>query len=289
MTTIRKINFKLKIQEVKILKKLKVYLSFFKIKFLNEIQYKMAAFAGILTQFAWGAMNIMLYTTFLKNGTMQDYTISQMSTYIWLQQAFLMMFNLWRVDTEILESCKNGGIALELVKPVDLYSIWHARALGKKLAMTILRALPILIICSMPFLGQYRIVIANNLSTLIPFTIVFILSALLLMAYLMLMNCFIIKTISSQGVRLTFQLIMEFCSGAVIPIAFMPDSIIKILKFTPFYYMQNVSYNIFNGYISNFAEIIQIILLQIIWIIILTCVARVVMKKELSKIVVQGG
>lgn len=31
---------------------LKVYMAYFKIKFLNEIQYKVAAIAGALTQFA---------------------------------------------------------------------------------------------------------------------------------------------------------------------------------------------------------------------------------------------
>ena len=36
------------------------YFSYFKIKFLNEIQYKVAAFAGVCTQIAWGAMYIML-------------------------------------------------------------------------------------------------------------------------------------------------------------------------------------------------------------------------------------
>ena len=71
---------------------LKVYMAYFKIKFLNEIQYKVAAIAGALTQFAWGFMYIMLYTAFLKEGT-SDYSISQMSTYIWLNQAFFALFN----------------------------------------------------------------------------------------------------------------------------------------------------------------------------------------------------
>ena len=71
-------------------RKIKIYLAYLKIKFLNEIQYKIAALAGVITQFAWGWMYIMLYTAFLKNGNANDYTISQMSTYIWLHQAFLM-------------------------------------------------------------------------------------------------------------------------------------------------------------------------------------------------------
>ena len=63
----------------------RIYIAYFKMKFLNEIQYKIAAIAGILTQFSWGFMYVMLYTAFLKEGT-SDYSVSQMCTYIWLTQ-----------------------------------------------------------------------------------------------------------------------------------------------------------------------------------------------------------
>lgn len=54
---------------INVIQKIKIYLAYFRIKFLNEIQYKLAAFSGILTQFAWGGMLIMLYTSFLNNGS----------------------------------------------------------------------------------------------------------------------------------------------------------------------------------------------------------------------------
>ena len=41
---------------------IRIYLSYFKIKFLNEIQYKVAAIAGSCTQFVWAGMYIMLKT-----------------------------------------------------------------------------------------------------------------------------------------------------------------------------------------------------------------------------------
>ena len=111
----------------------RIYMAYFKMKFLNEIQYKIAAIAGILTQFSWGFMYVMLYTAFLKEGT-SDYSVSQMCTYIWLTQAFFTMFNIWALDNEILDECRTGIISTELIKPVDLYYIWHSKTLGTKLA-----------------------------------------------------------------------------------------------------------------------------------------------------------
>ncbi len=280
-------NIHIKIQ--KLTRKIKVYLAYFKIKFLNEIQYKIAAIAGIITQFAWAGMYIMLYSTFLKNGTSGDYTISQMSTYIWLQQAFYMMFNMWSVDKEILEQCKTGDIAMELVRPIDIYSIWHAKTLGRKSALVTLRAIPIILLCTLPVFGEYGLSWPVSITAFIFFMITLILSVTIIMSYVMLMYVCVMKTVSDKGIRVAFQMLIEACSGSLIPIAFMPDIVIKILKFTPFYYMQNASFNIYNGYITNIKEMIEIICIQFLWLIILTAIGKKLTRKQLRKIVVQGG
>lgn len=272
----------------KIKENLRIYIAYFKIKFLNEIQYKTAAIAGILTQFAWGFMNVMLYSAFL-SGKQTNYSIQQMCTYIWLNQAFFTLFSIWSIDQEILEECRTGAISIELVKPVDLYYIWHSRTLGTKAAKIALRALPIIIICMMPFLGQYKLMPPATFTTLILSVITLALSGGIMMAYVMLLYITIMKTVTSQGIRTAFYLVFNFCSGSLIPIPFLPEVVIKILKFTPFYYMQNVSSNIYNGYITEISEIVKILVIQIIWLIALTIIGKKLMKKRIRKIEVNGG
>ena len=75
----------------------------------------------------------------------------------------------------------------------------------------------------------------------------------------------------------------------LIPIPFMPDIIINILKFTPFYYMQNVTFNIYNGYINSAGEIVKILILQICWILLFTYIGKKIINRQISKVVVQGG
>ena len=166
---------------------IRIYLSYFKIKFLNEIQYKVAAIAGSCTQFVWAGMYIMLYTAFLKDGSASDFSVRQMTTYIWLQQAFFAFFNIWNIDKEIEEQCRLGDIATELVKPISLYSIWHAKSLAKKTAMVSLRALPILIVSMMPFLGQYQIMAPKSALSLVLSIIAMILSVLVMISFIMIM------------------------------------------------------------------------------------------------------
>ena len=45
---------------------MKKYLSFFRIRFIAGLQYRAAAWAGISTQFAWGAMTLLMYRAFIK-------------------------------------------------------------------------------------------------------------------------------------------------------------------------------------------------------------------------------
>ena len=111
----------------------------------------------------------------------------------------------------------------------------------------------------------------------------------IMLAFIMVMYTVIMRTITSQGIRTTFDLIYNFCSGGLIPIPFMPEPVVNILKFTPFYYMQNVSFNIYNGYINNPTEIAQILVIQVVWLVGLTLLGRYLLNKQLSKVIVQGG
>lgn len=45
---------------------MKAYISFFKLRFNFGIQYRSTAVVGIITQFTWGFMQILLYTAFYK-------------------------------------------------------------------------------------------------------------------------------------------------------------------------------------------------------------------------------
>ena len=41
---------------------MKKYLSFFRMRFLMGLQYRAAAAAGVITQFTWGFMELLVFT-----------------------------------------------------------------------------------------------------------------------------------------------------------------------------------------------------------------------------------
>ena len=69
----------------------------FKIRFINTLQYRTAAFAGVLTQFAFGLLYILLFRAFYAQGNVpENFTLDQMTSYIWLQQMFFVLFYILR-------------------------------------------------------------------------------------------------------------------------------------------------------------------------------------------------
>ena len=78
---------------------MKKYMSFFQIRFSMGLQYRTAALAGIVTQFAWGFMEIMIFKAFYEaDAAAFPMTLSATASYIWLQQAFLAFFAAWMID-----------------------------------------------------------------------------------------------------------------------------------------------------------------------------------------------
>ena len=64
------------------------YISFFRIRFAMGLQYRAAAMAGMVTQFVWGLMEIMVYTAFYQTGAESfPMTMEATASYIWLQHA----------------------------------------------------------------------------------------------------------------------------------------------------------------------------------------------------------
>ena len=81
---------------------------------------------------------------------------------------------------------------------------------------------------------------------------------------------------------------MEFLTGAVIPLPFLPDKIKEILELLPFAAMQNVPLRIYSGSLAG-AEIIRAISLQIFWLVVLTLFGKVLCRVAVKRVTVQGG
>lgn len=267
---------------------MKQYLSFFRIRFIAGLQYRAAAWAGVATQFAWGIMSILMYRAFYMSSA-SDFpmTFPQLSSYIWMQQAFLAMFMSWFFDSDIFESITSGGIAYELCRPCNLYNMWFVKNMAARLSKTVLRCFPILVIAAV-LPSPYGVSLPPDVLSGVLFIVSAFLGFAVLIAFSMLIYISAFYTISAVGIRILATSVIEFFAGAVIPLPFFPEKLQSVMYALPFASMQNTPFLIYIGHVSG-AEAYKSIALQIIWLVVLLIIGKLWMKASLKRVVVQGG
>lgn len=267
---------------------MKKYFSFFRLRFFTGLQYRAAALAGIATQFFWGLMEILVFQAFYASDAGAfPMTLSAAASYVWMQQAFLAFFNVWMMENEIFDSILEGNIVYELCRPVSIYSMWFARSIANRMSRAILRCFPILAAAALlPF--PYGLEAPASPLHLLLFLITLILGLLVVVSFCMLVYGLTFFTISPQGLRILCTSVVEFFSGAIIPLPFLPENLQRVLELTPFAAMQNVALRVYSGSMTM-PEIFRAAGLQIFWLIVMILGGRQLCRIAEHRVIVQGG
>ncbi|MCD9023146.1 ABC transporter permease [Cohnella silvisoli] len=267
---------------------MKAYVSVFRLRLANGMQYRSAALAGIATQFFWGFIIIMVFQAFYSQALVHPpISLPQLITYVWLQQSFLSFIMLWFRDNELFQLITNGNIAYELCRPSGIYGFWYAKLLAQRLASAMLRCFPILLVAV--FLPEaYRLSMPVDLTTAALFAVTLFLGLFILVAISMLIYISTFVTMSAAGSLLMFGVIGEFLAGMVIPIPLMPSWLQSIVNVLPFRLTADFPFRVYSGHISKW-EALELIPLQLVWLAALIGIGKYAMGKALRRVVVQGG
>jgi ABC-2 type transport system permease protein len=264
------------------------YIAVFRIRFVSGLQYRAAALAGILTQFAWGFMSLLAFSAFYKsNPSAFPMEFSQTVTYIWLQQALLALFMTWFPETEVLEAITSGGVAYEMARPLNLYNRWFCQSAANRLAKAVLRCLPILVVAFI-IPGPFRMSLPPGAGQFFLFLLSMVLSLCVVVSLNMLVYIMTFYTLSPQGVRLIVAALADFLAGGIIPIPFFPEPFRKVAELLPFAAMENMPLRLYSGNIAG-AAAVKGIALQLFWLAAMVVIGKLAMKRALTRVVVQGG
>lgn len=267
---------------------MKSYLSYFILKFKIGLQYRAAAYAGIITQIFFGFVYTSVYIAFYESDlTNTPMELTKLISFLWLNQAFFALIYLWHRDREIINMIKKGDLAYELCRPQDLYMMWVSKLLGERLSAVALRFLPVLIFASL-LPKPYTLDLSINLLTFIVFVVSLTLSTFLMATIIIFYHIIIIYTLDEKGIVNMFMILADLLSGLVIPIPFFPKYLQNIAYILPFRYVSDFPFRLYVGDIPIIDGIIGIGM-QILWITILFISGKLLMKKALSKAVIQGG
>jgi ABC-2 type transport system permease protein len=153
-------------------------------------------------------------------------------------------------------------MSYELTRPVDLYSLWFARAFSGRAAPLSMRALPILAVSGL-FFGLAPPASATSAFL---FGISLFAGLLLAAAIIALMTISMVWTISGEGISRLAPALIFFFSGIVVPLPLFPDWMQGIFAVMPFRGLMDTPFRIYMGSLSG-AGAYAALAHQLAWIV----------------------
>lgn len=265
------------------------YIALFRLKFINGLQYRVAALAGVATQFFFGIVYIMVYLAFYESNDVSGapMQLSQVVSYLWLNQIFFALVYVWQNESSLLSKIKNGDIAYELCRPINFYFKWYMTMYGNRLALVTLRFLPVAIVAfCLP--TPYNLSLPYSIEALLLFIVSLVLSSILVTAISYLYHVITFFTLDEKGILSFLMVIAEIFFGGTVPIVFFPKFLQVIAYLLPFRYICDLPFRIYTGNILISAALPDL-LGGVVWTIVIVLLGQLLTKKALKVAVVQGG
>ena len=263
---------------------LRPYRSFFAARFRMLLQYRGAAFGGMVTQVFFGLILVMVYDAFYRSSDApQPMSFAEVRSYIWLGQALLALLP-WNVEGELRVMIRTGGVAYELLRPLGLYPLWFARTLASRLAPAVLRAVPIFALALAFFGLQLPPSPLAALAYLAATAGAIALGA----ALTVLLTVSLLWTVSGEGITQLGTALVTLLSGMAVPIPLFPDAVRRALEFLPFRGLVDTPFRLYVGSLPPSA-VVPLLGHQLAWTAALVALGALALRRGLRRLEIQGG
>lgn len=270
------------------------YKAFMKTGILNVFAYKFNVFTWLLVVSSALLCLFFLWAAVFNNSpesVINGFTFKEIVSYTIIVNIFT--FTMGGSDTQdtITDEIQNGQIAMSLIKPISYRLRFVFSTLGSLIASDLIVGFPLLVVSTIILVknGFMKIQSPERFLLLILFFIIAqILARILFDVVDYIFGLIAFYTMASFGLFQIKQVVINFLSGTMIPIAFFPDSIGKIVNYLPFVGMAQNPTLIYLGRM-NIREALGSLAMQVIWIAGLEIFAHFFYKKAIKIVTIQGG
>ena len=188
---------------------------------------------------------------------------------------------------DVGEEIKDGNIAMRLIKPVGFHSTFLFTEIGWKLLIFGMIFTPVVI-----GVETFKFFALGGLSFNVGMFIFYLFSMMISYLFSFFMNvcfgfmAFFLKNL--WGFNIIKSSVLRFASGAVVPLAFMPDGLRQALEWLPFSSLCYTPVMIYIGKYSG-SEIALRLAIQFGWVIGFYLISRFILSIALRHVSVQGG
>lgn len=259
------------------------YIEFAAVKFRNNMAYRFEYVMGILNTVLTFLVYWCIYKALYGTATEIDgITFSMVTTNFIISLGLTNAFS--KNEMFLQDKIKQGTIANELLKPVNFKLRMLFEDMGDGFFKVIFNFLPAVLISVLftelePPAGILSFVMCL-LSSVLGYIVLWYISFIFQTLSFWLFNVWGLITIKN--------VVVNILSGTLLPLWFMPEPILNIIKFTPFDSIFFTPVQIYLGQIQGF-EILLYFWKQLLWAVILYFVGELLWSKGIKKLVVQGG
>jgi len=250
---------------------MKNYLEYSRLGFVNILAFRLRYYTGIVTYlinvtvyyFIWKA----LYAT--DPDFARGFTFEEMVTYVavgWVIRS--VYFN--NIDHNMAADVLEGKIALSMLKPVSIQTMYLGRALGEAAFRLVLLTAPAAIVISLIFpvqgpasLGHFSLFLLSLVG-----------SVFLTGAMNFVIGSVAVRMKSILGLLRAKFFVQELLSGLLVPMTMFPATAQTVLAYLPFQYIAYTPLQIYLGKLEGM-EIAEAIAIQALWAsVIMVCGAK---------------
>ena len=219
-------------------------------------------------------------------GIMNGFTMNDMTVFLFIT-ALTNFLTESDGSYDVGEEIKDGNIAMRLIKPVGFHSTFLFTEIGWKLLIFGMIFTPVVI-----GVETFKFFALGGLSFNVGMFIFYLFSMMISYLFSFFMNvcfgfmAFFLKNL--WGFNIIKSSVLRFASGAVVPLAFMPDGLRQALEWLPFSSLCYTPVMIYMGKYSG-REIALRIAIQVGWVIGFYIISKLILSTALRHVSVQGG
>jgi ABC-2 type transport system permease protein len=267
-----------------------LYLHFIRLAFLKFLAYRLRYYTGVVSYTIFVAGHYYIYSALFASavaesasGTIGGLTLPEMITYVavsWIGRSFY--FN--NIARELSRQVQEGEIAVLLIKPFHVQTMMMFEAIGESGFRLLMFTLPIMVVV-VPLFG----IQGPPSPDLYAWTFLSFSLALIIFSQInFLVGCLAFGMKNIQGVLRAKMVSTDFLTGVVVPFTFFPDWFQTVMAWLPFQYISYVPVTIYLGKRTG-PDLTAALLIQLAWAVGLFVAGRLVWRRAVRDVIVQGG
>lgn len=263
------------------------YVKAFTLGLQNSMEYRSDFFISMISALFPIFIQLFMWTSIYGNSgrtVMFGYSFAQMVTYTVIASIVSRLIRTG-FEYEINDEIKNGGFNKFIVRPIGYFSYKLSCFLGQKLFQL---GLTSILLCGVIIMLSLKFGHSFGASALLGFT-----ASLLLAFVLNFIIFFCISMVAFWLSEIGFffeavRIVIIAFSGGIFPLDVFSSGFLSVLNYLPFKYTVNFPVDVLNGRLAG-TDILKGLLVQLMWILLLSGVSRLLWRSGTKKYIAVGG